>query len=550
MQAALSRRLLVNLKLAAAPFLTRMEQTCTLQTKDYIHFKCGDLTFEGAADAEKALPGDNITVLVFNTEKVIRINERADHSRIVGVLELNSKTRYGITSRGAPVFLFKPVDEAYPPFYVSSTHKDLSRPVLAVIDFLDWKDTTCPRGTLFQILGPCGDLQAEEEALAWHAAPHRWKKGITEEVKSLSIATRTWKHGSVFNVDPAGCRDVDDAISIEYDDSGRGIHFIGIHITNVASWIHKYPVLKAAAKIGSTVYKDGKVVCPMFPVTLSEGLFSLCLGEKRHVVTLSFNWDSNAKKIEDLEWSAHQITLTESYTYETVYESEHAATLREIASHLAKKDMPDSHDWVAQLMILYNCEAAKLPAVQANGLLRRHSAPQVARFDSVKSLLGEDVAKRIANSAGEYCLGNEDSAHWGLQVSKYCHATSPIRRWADCVNQGCILERLRVRPRELNYTEELVAELNDRMKRVRQFERELQYMTAILGPAKVREGTIVAAKGGKVDFWVPEWGRIIKMRDSGTWTPGDTVNIELYCDPTKRNWKRRVTFKLKGNLPQ
>jgi hypothetical protein len=82
------------------------------------------------------------------------------------------------------------------------------------------------------------------------------------------------------------------------------------------------------------------------------------------------------------------------------------------------------------------------------------------------------------------------------------------------------------------------------MKRIGRFERELQYMTAILGPTKVREGTIVSAEAGKVSFWVPEWGRIIKTRDDG-WTPGDTVSIELYCDPTKRNWKRRVTFKLK-----
>ena len=524
-----------------------MEKLGTLQTKDYLHFRCGDLIFEGAAAAGKGLPGDK----VYYTDKILRVHQRTNHSRIVGVLELNSKTRYGITSRGAPVFLFKPMDEAYPPFYVSSTHKDLSRPVLAVIEFLDWNDTTCPRGTLYQILGPCGDMVTEEEALAWHAAPYRWKKGITDELTTVSIPSRTWRRGHFFNVDPAGCRDVDDAISIEYDDrDGTGMHFIGIHITNVASWIHKYPVLNSAMIIGSTLYKEGKVVHPMFPVTLSEGLFSLCLGEKRHTVTLSFIWNSKEKKIEDLEWQACQITLTETYTYESVYESEHAATLREIASHLAKKDVPDSHDWIAQLMILYNCEAAKLPAVQANGLLRRHSAPQVARFDSVKSLLGEDVAKRIANSAGEYCLGNEDSAHWGLQVSKYCHATSPIRRWADCINQACILHKLGFRPPALVYTVEMVAELNDRMKRIRRFERELQYMAAILGPAKVREGTIVAAKGGKVDFWVPEWGRIVKMRDSGTWTPGESVTVELYCDPTKRNWKRRVTFKLKGNPAQ
>ena len=524
-----------------------MEKLGTLQTKDYLHFKCGDLIFEGAATAGKGLPGDK----VYYTDKVLRLSRRADHSRIVGVLELNSKTRYGITSRGAPVFLFKPMDEAYPPFYVSSTHKDLSRPVLAVIEFLDWKETTCPRGTLYQILGPCGDLEAEEEALAWYASPIRWKKGITDEVTTVSVPSRTWRRGHFFNVDPAGCRDVDDAISIEYDDrDGTGMHFIGIHITNVANWIHKYPFLKAAAKIGSTLYKDGKVVCPMFPVTLSEGLFSLCLGEKRHVVTLSFIWNSKAKKIEDLEWQACQITLTETYTYESVYDSIHCLTLREIASHLAKKDVPDSHDWIAQFMILYNSEAAKIAEVQANGLLRRHTAPEAARFDSVKSLLGEDVAARIANSAGEYCWREEDTTHWGLQIGKYCHATSPIRRWADCVNQACILESLRIRAREVNYSLDAVDELNDRMKRIRRFERELQYMTAILGPTKVREGTIVEAKGGKVSFWVPEWGRIVKTRDDGEWSSGDTVSIELYCDPTKRNWKRRVTFKLKGNPAQ
>ena len=112
------------------------------------------------------------------------------------------------------------------------------------------------------------------------------------------------------------------------------------------------------------------------------------------------------------------------------------------------------------------------------------------------------------------------------------------------MNQACILESLGLRAREVNYSLDAVDELNDRMKRIRRFERELQYMTAILGPTKVREGTIVEAKGGKVSFWVPEWGRIVKTRDDGEWSSGDTVSIELYCDPTKRNWKRRVTFKL------
>jgi hypothetical protein len=56
---------------------------------------------------------------------------------IVGVLELSSKYRYGITSRGAPMYLFRPYDEAEEEgkneYIVGSTERDTSRNQIAIV---------------------------------------------------------------------------------------------------------------------------------------------------------------------------------------------------------------------------------------------------------------------------------------------------------------------------------------------------------------------------------------------------------------------------------
>ena len=80
-----------------------------LSTQNYEQFQIktdsGEilLEFEGAGKANKALPGDLVR---WSTETGSCVClKRASHKSIVGVLELNSKTKYGMTSRGAPLYL-------------------------------------------------------------------------------------------------------------------------------------------------------------------------------------------------------------------------------------------------------------------------------------------------------------------------------------------------------------------------------------------------------------------------------------------------------------
>ena len=69
-------------------------------------------------------------------------------SRIAGVLQLTNKTRYGLTSRNVPMYLFSPLNNEFPQMIVASTHRDLKRNILVIAEKIN--DDKLPRG---QIVG-------------------------------------------------------------------------------------------------------------------------------------------------------------------------------------------------------------------------------------------------------------------------------------------------------------------------------------------------------------------------------------------------------------
>jgi exoribonuclease R len=502
-----------------------------LQTKDYKHFRVGSTEFEGANLAAKALPGDTVKV---DLGQVVQIVERAKHQHIVGTLELASKVRYGITSHGYPIYSFVPFAESYPPFFVGCSQQDVSQNVLAMIDFAHWDTGTCPRGNLARIIGPAGDIAAEEEALALHASPLRWKKldPLMEPPEVLARAT-----GLTFHVDPPGCKDIDDAITL---DPLPGFNIgVRIHIADVSSWLVANPWLAEKAEaIGQTLYRDGVAIKPMFPAELSEDAFSLVPGKDRRAWTLSFIWNRALKCVSDVTWGLEMIRVTQSFTYHSVTKSMLAKELEEICSGLAGRPVTDSHEWIEQLMIFYNCEAAKLLYKSDGGVLRRHAGPDEARFAAYAA--AGLPAKRLAMSAGEYCSSTElNVKHWGLGQDFYCHASSPIRRWSDCLNQLAIRRHI-LGEEVVVIGGATVAQLNARSKAMKAYERDLTFMRAVLGGAPEVEGQI--AEEGHV--WVPAWGRIVKVATASGAAPGSAVKIKFFCDATKRNWKRRMVLRV------
>jgi RNB domain/Dis3-like cold-shock domain 2 (CSD2) len=532
-------------KLSPHFFKPRHTAAMELKTKNYETFTVGKAEFQGAANARPALPGD---IVYFDGNKVADIMNRAEHSGLVGVLEMGSQTRYGFTSRGAPLYLFTPWNEAYPPFYVATTNTEYTKNVLAVVDFENWLPImNCPRGSCRRIIGECGTLEAESEALLLHVSPKPWRKqpplAPPRAPLSLTVVNPT-NRGVTFHVDPEGCRDIDDAITIRK--LAPASYDIRIHITDVGSYILENRWLLEAANRGQTIYKNGRVVAGMFPPSVEEQL-SLLPFHKRRSITMSFKF--NDGDIDHIKWTQEVIEITESYTYETVKDSDHAFILKDVASTLARHDLDDPHDWIAQLMLFYNKEAAAILKTGAIGILRRHSPPDMDRLARMEGIDG--VPLFIAYSAGEYCAASEkNTTHWGVS-GEYCHASSPIRRWADCVNQLALLELVFGCPPIYAHSTD-TAKLNRLAKAARAYERDTQFIEMILDPGKRQEavrGVVIQLNEGNVRVWVDAWKRIIKavMPTDGWSFPikdGDVVEARIFYDANRRNWKRKIVFSL------
>ena len=136
-----------------------------LQTKNYSDFIIlsdgGDEIhrFSGAKLANKCLPGDH----VFWNEGKCHLELHDSHPPIVGTVELVNKSKYGLTSRGIPIYLFTPYNKSYPHFIVGCSEKDVSKNRIGLINFDNWSSTsTFPRGQLQQLLGVSGDFEADE----------------------------------------------------------------------------------------------------------------------------------------------------------------------------------------------------------------------------------------------------------------------------------------------------------------------------------------------------------------------------------------------------
>lgn len=438
-------------------------------------------------------------------------------THIIGVIELSSKYRYGLTSRGVPIYLFRPYDETLPEFVVGCSHRDLTRNQIACICICieaneKPKDKEKPRGNLVRLIGPVGDYASERAALLLHYCPHKKlaetltvDESQDEQRMELSEATG-W---CTFHIDPPGCRDIDDAIAFHPTEG------MAITIADAAAFIPPNSETDAAARaIGATFYNlDGAVEIPMLPATISEGQASLLPGQRRRGVTLLI---ANGHETFRLSW----ITVQHSFTYDTVMHHPIWSTLTD-TFHGA-----DSHQIVETLMIRYNAAAARVLKAAGAGLLRVQPEGKAwANLDPNLAFLANEAASyQPASAEGPH-------GHAGLGLEAYCHASSPIRRYADLANQRILKSLSTVTPHEL------AEHLNDRTRANRRWTRDLTFLTQVT-PGKVHTLDVVWVDDTQV--WVPLWKRLLRLRHEQAEEPGYKGRIQIFCDPTQRNWKRRV----------
>jgi exoribonuclease R len=274
-----------------------------------------------------------------------------------------------------------------------------------------------------------------------------------------------------------------------------------------------------AYAIGSTFYSlEGSVVRPMLPPAISEDTASLIPGKPRRGVTLFISPDGHERF--GLSW----ITVAHSFTYDTFVGS---TLITELGIQ------KDPHIWIEELMIRYNSAAASLLKKASVGLLR---VQPPADAEKVSAWLAIDPALAYEAASYEPANADADQAHATLGLAAYCHASSPLRRYADLVNQRAIHALLA--SDSATRSEILVStHLNTRIQATRRWARDLTFLTQVT-PGRVHEIDVVWAS--ETHVWVPAWRRLIRLRHEEIRATGSRGKIRIFCDPTRRNWKQRV----------
>jgi exoribonuclease II len=190
-------------------------------------------------------------------------------------------------------------------------------------------------------------------------------------------------------------------------------------------------------------------------------------------------------------------------------------------------------------MLFYNREAGKLLKKSGQGVLRRHSQPNLERLEAFqKSNIPE--LEKFAYSSAEYCLSSEsETVHYGLETDAYAHASSPIRRYADLVNQR-ILKELIMSFEE--YTIPIDYRLmNRRGKAIKRYGRDMDFLKAISTgetrfKAVIVEQKMIYPDKKKIKLYVPKWGRMVStwfkslsyIHDKSETMVRSSVNDETY----------------------
>jgi exoribonuclease R len=541
----------------------------TILTKNYSRFSITDsenntvFQFEGAKLANPALHGDMVELVTEPTHS-ISVIKRGQHPILAGLLDLKSRTKYGMTSRNVPIYLFYPFDKRYPPFRVGCSEKDVTQNRLALVEFSDFtKSDIFPRGNLVRLIGVSGDLDAEKEALAHTVSPYCKTEGkLSSSILSSMLPTRDSEYHShqlidegymTVNIDPEGCKDIDDAVSFKLLKCGSWDCIISI--ADVDAVVREgSPIDEYAKSTLQTVYDSGHPVKPMLPPIISESMCSLVPGSPKQVVSLTFKYvPSNliGNRIVNIQFKHLHLVNKKSYSYENVYAADDfpVTILQEVASEMAGEPITDSHEWVAQCMKFYNLRAAA--ALGSQGIYRAHKGPVKEKLDALMGIqetlnsIDPTIFQSLSNSAASYALLGadvSDISHHGFDGQLYCHATSPIRRYADLHNQRILKKIIHRTPIESHVDPIVVYKLNEVSKASKNYDRICTFLKEISIGDSV-EAIIISKSTSKLQVFIFSWRMTFNLPASvSSEEPGSRIALKYFFDASKKSWKERMVF--------
>ncbi len=268
----------------------------------YIQSKELDELFEVPKHlTSNALHGDTVNFIVEDLKNKI--------AKVTTIL-VRSKAGYaGIIKKTSDHVVLDPLDPRDPEIIIPSTDSMLTesegKKVFVRID--SWS-IAGPVGHIDKILGEPGANNTEMMAIALERGfDSDFPKGVVEEAESIAkgkashlkeYERRDVRSITTFTIDPDDAKDFDDALSVQFLDSGN--IEIGVHIADVSYYVVPDSLLdQEAEKRGTSVYLVDRTI-PMLPEVLSNDLCSLRQEEDRLAFSAIFEMNETGEILK--EW--------------------------------------------------------------------------------------------------------------------------------------------------------------------------------------------------------------------------------------------------------
>ncbi|XP_076854118.1 DIS3-like exonuclease 1 [Brachyhypopomus gauderio] len=238
--------------------------------------------------------------------------------RVVGILQRNWRD-YVVTfppreelqsqSRNSQKILVIPWDYRIPKIRISTQQAETLQDHRVIVRVDSWESTSLyPSGHSVRVLGKAGELETEIQTILLengiHVAPfseaqlremplnskeHPWRVDASE----LSSRRDLRDTHLVFSIDPLGCEDVDDALSVRTLPGGKRLE-LGVHIADVTHFVKEGSLTDLEARSRATTYYLADRRYDMLPGVLSADLCSLLRRVDRYAMSVLWELDAES----------------------------------------------------------------------------------------------------------------------------------------------------------------------------------------------------------------------------------------------------------------
>ncbi|XP_041843619.1 DIS3-like exonuclease 1 isoform X2 [Melanotaenia boesemani] len=259
---------------------------------------------------------------------------------VVGILQRNWRD-YVVTfptrdktqsqTRNSQRILVIPWDRRIPKIRISTQQADTLQDHRVVVRIDSWESSSLyPNGHSVRVLGRAGELETEVQTIlienCIHVPPF---SDVQLREMPINSPERPWRvdpaqmqerrdlRGTrlVFSIDPQGCEDVDDTLSVRSLADGKLLE-LGVHIADVTHFITEGSLTDLEARSRATTYYLADRRYDMLPAVLSADLCSLLGGVDRYAMSVMWELDAQTLAVNKVWYGRTLIRSSYQLHYE------------------------------------------------------------------------------------------------------------------------------------------------------------------------------------------------------------------------------------------